>query len=172
VDVQPPPDQADDPRLQPLIDYLHQHKERINIEALRKQLLEAGHEAALVDAAYQRVTGHAPGNAKPMAWPFGLLIAIVNLGVTLPLALFMGDWLTRIFPVLNDNLLWLPVMLMVIGLPPVAQLLIGRMLKGGPRDRLGRALMWGGIFTMVAIGGVLLLFGACVIIIIGSMGMS
>jgi hypothetical protein len=172
VDTQPPPDQADDPRLPPLIDYLNQHKDRINIEALRKQLLDSGHEAALVDAAYQRVTGQAPGNTKPLAWPFGLLIAMLNLGLTVPLAFFLADLQTSVFPALNNNLLWLPLPIMLIALPPIIQLLVGRRLSGGSRDRLGRALVWGGIFSLIVIGSLLLLFGACVVIIIGLYGMN
>lgn len=172
MDVQPTPNQADDPQLLPLIDYLNQHKDRINVEALRKQLLDSGHEAALVDAAYQRVTGQAPGNTKPVAWPFGLLIALLNLGLAVPLAFLVADLLTSAFPALNNNLFWLPAPIMIVALPPIVQLLVGRKLSGGPRDRLGRALVWGGIFSLIVIGSLLLLFGACVVIIIGLYGMN
>jgi hypothetical protein len=51
VAPQPLPGQAGDPRLQPLIDHLAQHKDRINIEALRKQLIEPGHDPVLVAEA-------------------------------------------------------------------------------------------------------------------------
>jgi hypothetical protein len=151
----------DDPRLGPIIAYLEQHRERINIEALRKQLREAGHPPELVDEAVRRVVGEE--GQKPPAWPFGLLIALANF-VILPF-LFAGmvNLLLAIIPAANNNLLWLPLPLLLIAVVPVAQLLIGRRLREGPRDRLGRALIWGGVFTLAGMGLLLLLLGACVL---------
>jgi hypothetical protein len=60
---------------------------------------------------------------------------------------------------------------MVVVLPPITQLRVGRRLSGGQRDWLRRALVWGGIFSLIVIGSLLLLFGACVVIIIGLYGM-
>lgn len=167
MDPQPQPGQADDPRLQPLIDYLAQHKDRINIEALRKQLVEAGHDPTLVTEASRRVSGRDPAVAQPLAWPFGLLIAFLNLMITVPLFFWVADMLANLFRTLNNNLLWLPLPFMLVILPPIVELLVGYRLRSGPRERLGRALVWGGIFTLSTMGVLLLLFGVCVAVIFG-----
>ena len=161
---QPPP--GDDPRLAPLIAYLEQHHERINIEALRKELHEAGHPPELVDEAVRRVVG--PEASLPPAWPQGLLIVLANLFVV-PFAFSLtASLITALFPTANSSGLWLPLPLLVAAALPGVELLQGRRMRGGPRDRLGRALIWGAVATLAVMGVLLILFGVCVAVFIAS----
>lgn len=154
------PSPGDDPRLAPIIAYLEQHQERINIEALRKELREAGHPPELVDEAVRRVAG--PEASLPRAWPQGLLIVLANLFVA-PFAFnLITSLVIAIFPAVTTNVLWsvLPFVAMVV--LPVVELLVGGRLRGGPRDFLGRVLIWGASATLAVMGVLLILFGICV----------
>lgn len=162
--MQPQPPSGDDQRLQPLIAYLQQHRGQFNDEALRRQLVEAGHAPALVDEALRRVGPNA--SPRPPAWPIGVLIMLANL-VAIP-AMGLGLlWLATQSPSPVGAVLgWLS-----LGVGPVtllAEALAGSWLARGPRERLGRALIWGVGLTVaatVALG--VLAFGVCIALIAG-----
>jgi protein-S-isoprenylcysteine O-methyltransferase Ste14 len=158
----------DDAALQQLVDYLEQHRHHVSLEALRRQLLDAGHPPELVAAAVARVGGTPV--QKPVAWPFGLLIMLANL-VLLPI-LFGGlaSLVTSLFPASNTNGLWLIAPLLAMGLALGGELIIGRRLTDGPRDRLGRALVWGAAFTLIALALLALLVGICVAVLFANLG--
>lgn len=161
-----PPPGGDDPRLRPLVDYLEQHRGQINVEALRKELRSAGHPPELVDVAVRRVVGEQP--AKALAWPFGLLVALANL-VAIPFPFFgLIGIIVDAFPAANDNFYWLGIPLLAAALIPGAELAVGLRLRGGPRDRLGRALIWGAALTFIGMALLLVLFGICVAVILSS----
>ncbi|HMQ33325.1 MAG TPA: hypothetical protein PKD53_21515 [Chloroflexaceae bacterium] len=166
--MEPQPPAGDDPRLAPLVAYLEQHRRQVNVEALRKELLRSGHPPELVAEAVRRVVGAAP--PRPPAWPLGALIGVANL-LLLPFP-FVGliELIASSFPAANDNLLWLPVPLLVTAAIPGAQLAAGLRLRGGPRDRLGRALIWGAAIALVGMAVLALLFGICVAVIFVSFG--
>lgn len=164
--MDPSPQPGDDPRLRRLIDYLEQHRQQINVEALRKELLRAGHPPELVDEAVRRVAGDEAG--KPRAWPVGLLVMVANLIVMAPLLFGLIGATVSLVPAANDNLLWLPAPVLLVALIPVGELLAGRRLRGGPRDHLGRVLSWGATFTLIVMGLLLVLFGICVVLVISA----
>lgn len=166
--LEPQPPAGDDPRLRPLVAYLEEHRQRVNVEALRKELLRAGHPPELVAEAVRRVAGDAP--PRPRAWPFGVLIGLANLLLLPFLFLVLVDLTTSIFPATNDNLLWVPVPLLAVAAVPGAQLAAGLRLRGGARDRLGRALIWGAAIALAGLAVLALLFGICVAIIFVSFG--
>ncbi len=158
----------DDAALQQLVDYLEQHRGQVELEALRRQLLDAGHPPELVAAAVARIGG-APVR-KPVAWPFGLLIMLANLIVLPMLFGVLASVVTSLFPASNDNLLWLIAPVLAVGLALGGELVGGRRLTGGPRDRLGRALVWGAAFTMIALALLALLVGICVAVLFANVG--
>ncbi|NTU82718.1 MAG: hypothetical protein HGA45_25670 [Chloroflexales bacterium] len=159
---------GDDPRLQPLVEYLEQHQRQINLAALRKQLLEAGHPADLVAEAVRRVEAGSP--RRPLAWPLGLLVMLANIVVLPPLFAGLAGLTTSISPTSNDSLVWLIPPLLVAALLLGGEFVVGLRLRGGPRDRLGRTLIWGAAFTMIAFALLALLFGICLAILVGSLG--
>lgn len=156
---------GDDPRLQPLVGYLEQHQGQFDRAALRQQLIDAGHPPELVDTAVARVGG-AP-QRKPLAWPYGLLVMLANLIVIPPLFGGAAGLIGALFPASTNDLLWLIAPLLIGGAPLVAELAVGLRLRGGPRDRLGRTLIWGVAFTMITVALLALLVGICIAVLFG-----
>lgn len=149
----------DDPALGPLIAYLEQHREQVNIVALRKQLIAAVHPQALVDEAVRRI--EAPrGVPRTPAWPAGLGIMVLNLALIYP-----AFFLVTVISGESVSWAWLP--LAGLGLLYVAELVVGLRLRQGPREFLGRALVWGAGFTASVLALLALLFGICVAIVVG-----
>lgn len=148
----------EDPNLAPIVAYLEQHRAQVSVEALRKQLLAAGHPEPLVDEAIRRLRAAEPPR-PPAAWPLGLGFMVLNVALV-SLILVVGGNMAA-----NSFSSPLPVFVVAL-LPLVAELVAGLMLRGGPRDRLGRGLLWGLGFTasLVALGA--LLFGICVAIVV------
>jgi hypothetical protein len=150
---------------QQMLGYLREHGGRYELEALRQQLLAAGQDPGLVEEAIARagVTGPPP---VERAWPLGLGIAAINI-FALPF----------VFGALGSLAGGSDSALIVVGLLPllvlVGELVAGLLLLNGPRRRLGKALLWGLLFSFAIplILGVLLI-GVCLVIIagIGSFG--
>jgi hypothetical protein len=165
--MEPQPPSDDDAHLQPLVDYLEQHRQQINLEALRKELLTAGHPPELVDEAVRRVQGNPIRKAR--AWPFGLLIVLANLVV---IGLIEAG-LNALIPVLPSpfNVIfgWI-----AIGSGPVlllGEIIVGARLSNGPRERLGRALIWGAVFSVLfTVVLIILALGACFVLLSGAFG--
>lgn len=89
---------------------------------------------------------HAPptssSSPRPAAWPLGVLV----LGANLVLAFF---FLCVISTMLGERW-WIPFVAQ--GLVLAGELAWGLRLRGGPRDLLGRALVWGfGLSAIVAV---------------------
>lgn len=162
--MEPVPPPGGDPRLQPLIDYLEQHRRQITTPALRAQLLAAGHPPELVDEAVRRV--ESGPDRKPAAWPMGLLAMLANI-VALPALLIAGGsvagWLYR---AAGLDLWWLPFLLILLIL--IGEAVAGLRLRGGPRDRLGRALIWGLGFKLIALALAAMAAGVCIAVVLGS----
>ncbi|MEI6179699.1 MAG: hypothetical protein WCP31_03005 [Chloroflexales bacterium] len=161
-----PETSATDAELQPLLEYLEAHRAQISLAALREELLAAGHAPELVDEAVRRVEANTP--RKALAWPFGLLVMLVNfvvIGVLQALLFALASLLpsSAVSGILG---------LFILGLGPlclIGEIVIGVRLTNGPRERLGRALIWGGSFSLIlpVLLGVLL-FGICLVFLNGS----
>ena len=161
-----PETSATDAALQPLLEYLEAHRAQVNLAALRAELLAAGHAPELVDEAVRRVEASTP--RKALAWPFGLLVMLANfvvIGVLQSLLFALASLLPSFAFI--AILGWV-----IVGLWPlyfVGEIVVGARLTNGPRDRLGRALIWGGIFSLILpiLLGVLF-FGICLVLLSGS----
>ncbi|MEI6181128.1 MAG: hypothetical protein WCP31_10265 [Chloroflexales bacterium] len=163
--MEPQTPSDDDAHVQPLVDYLEQHRETINVEALRKQLLEAGHPPELVDEALRRI-GHNPIR-KPWAWPFGLLIVVANLVLVGAIETGLFSISSALSGTVSTLVGWIALGLVPLVL--IGEIIAGVRLTNGPHDRLGRALIWGAIFSVITvIMLVILAFGACFMLLSGS----
>jgi hypothetical protein len=151
MESQPPSDE--DAALQPLIDYLQQHREQINLEALRKELITAGHPPELVDEALKRIE---PNAVRPSAWPFGLFIMLMNL-VSMLLFVCPVSWFAMLTIQNSSAFGWFFMALVLVLL--IGEIVVGMRFTNGPRDDLGRALIWGASATLV--GSIVLTILAC-----------
>lgn len=140
--------------LETMLSYLREHSGRYSLEALRGQLVAAGHSPEAADRAIAEFRMESPPPERP-AWRLALLVAAVDLallGVTF--LLFM-------------SLQHLPdFALAVIGLSvPVlclAEIVGGAVMLAFPaKRRLGKGLLFGGLLfvgvTILAVGGFCLL---------------
>ncbi|MFV9503517.1 MAG: hypothetical protein AB4911_03035 [Oscillochloridaceae bacterium umkhey_bin13] len=161
---QPPTAPLDEGQIQVLVDYLNQHRDQINIAALRKQLIQAGHPQALVDEAVQRVNPSAQAGAGNALGTFGLVIifSIANL-MFLPLISFaLNDLVIRLIPDFG-RLLWGPFLFIssVIILPLIIQIVIGARMSNGQTGIIGKGLLLGAAIPLGIFGVIVFLFGVC-----------
>ena len=161
-----PETSATDAELQPLLEYLEAHRAQVNLAALRKELLAAGHAPALVDEAVRRVEAKTP--RKALAWPFGLLVMLANFVVIGVLQFLLALIGSRLPSSAVSSILGL----LIVGIGPlclIGEIVVGARLTNGPRERLGRALIWGGIISLIlpVLLSVLLL-GICLVFLNGS----
>ena len=131
--------------LDSLLSYLRDNSSRFPVEALRAQMVKAGHEPAAVERALRVFQGAEPP-PDPPSWPWAVVVAFVDL---LMVGLFA--WLfTHGHKQSGCS---------VLGLLPVLCLLefiVGlTLLASRDRQRLGRALFF----------GVLLFFGVSLAIV-------
>jgi hypothetical protein len=65
-----------DPSLEPILAYLREHSGRFSPEALRRELLQNGYDAASVDRAIRIYQGQAQPKRRMPIWLMVLLIVI------------------------------------------------------------------------------------------------
>lgn len=136
--------------LETMLAYLREHSGRYSLEALRGQLLAAGHSPEDADRAIAEFRAQGPPPEKPV-WRLALLVAAVDLallGVVVALVLSM--------PGSSDELLTA----VFLGLPALylAQFVTGLVMLFVPAKRLlGRGLLFGVLLfvgvTILAVGG-------------------
>jgi hypothetical protein len=139
-----------DENLETMLSYLRENSGRYSLEALRGQLLAAGHSPEAADRAIAEFRAQSPPPERP-AWRLALLVAAVDLallGVVVAMVASM--------PGIPDDLLTAAL----IGLPALyfAQLVIGAVMLAVPaKRRLGKGLLLGGLLfvgvTILAVGG-------------------
>lgn len=134
-----------------MVAYLRQHGGQYDPDALRRQLLAAGQEPTLVDRAV-RQAGLPARRAEELAWPLGLLVALLNS--------FLLPLVSGLISILGNTsstavAIGTGVALLVL----LAEGVLGVLLLRGTRPRLGRALLWGLLFSLVVpiVFGLLLL---------------
>ncbi len=139
-----------DPSLDPIFGFLREQSGRDGFTALREQLLQKGHDPALVDRAIAVYQHENPPKAPVEVWPKALPVAIANVLLTLFMSedVLLGDGHTVVTPIRS-------VVLLVL----CGELLMGAGLLLWPKARLwGRALLFG---LLPALALVLLLAGVC-----------
>lgn len=134
--------------LEPLLAYLREHSRRYSLEALRDQLLAAGHAPETADRAIAVFQAQSPPPEKP-AWPVALLVALVNFVVP-------AGCIALLAQIESDMdgpaafLLLAPLVLFL------AELIGGIVLLATGRRRLGKGLLFGLVLSIglgiVAIG--------------------
>jgi len=136
-----------DSNLGPILAYLRENSGRYSTAALRKQLLETGHPAEDVDLAIQ-IFEHENPAARPLGWPWMVLIAILNTVLTIGLS---GP---------RSQQYWIMGVTVLAFLICVAELVLGLVFKI-PRDTryaAGVLLRGVGLFAGLAL---LVLGGVC-----------
>lgn len=150
---------APDPEAEQLrraIDYLKRHRGDYEDRSLRDTLIRSGYPAATVDAAMSSLFTPAVASTerRPRAWPFGMLLALFNIGLLAIVAFVEAS-------IANDLVItgWLGLALLA------GELIAGLALRISSRERLGRILILGPIFTVAAaallVGLIILLVGIC-----------
>jgi hypothetical protein len=81
----PPNDDLNPERQDPILAYLREHSERYSLAALRRQLLQTGHNPKDVDLAID-IFQHENAPPRSPAWPWMALIAVLNTVLTLVLS--------------------------------------------------------------------------------------
>jgi hypothetical protein len=144
--------------------YLRRYKDQYELDALRQQLISAGQSGMVIDEAIRRLGLEAPPRAAA-AWPWGCLVGLVNffvwgfLGASVPALLMAAGVRSSTATSVAGALALLSLL---------AELIAGFVLLSGPRRLLGKALLFGVLFSFVGplvIGA--LLFGICLLIIGG-----
>ena len=72
-------------KLDPILVYLREHSGRYSTAALRRQLLQTGHDPKDVDLAIQ-IFQHESSEARPWGWPWMVLIVVLNTVLTIVLS--------------------------------------------------------------------------------------
>lgn len=139
-----------DENLETMLSYLREHSGRYSLEALRGQLVAAGHSPEAADRAIAEFRAQAPPPEKP-AWRLALLVVAADLAVLgLLVALAFAE------PNLPDFLIGVAVFaLPVLCLAEIAGGAV--MLAFPAKRRLGRGLLFGGLLfvgvMILAVGG-------------------
>lgn len=136
--------------LETMLSYLREHSGRYSLEALRGQLLAAGHSPEAADRAIAEFRAQGPPPERPV-WRLSLLVAAVDLallGLAVALVLSMPGFDDA---VVTAALLGLPALYFV-------QLVTGLVMLFLPaKHRLGKGLLLGGLLfvgvTILAVGG-------------------
>jgi peptidoglycan/LPS O-acetylase OafA/YrhL len=144
-----------DENLETMLSYLRENSGRYSLEALRGQLLAAGHSPEAADQAIAELRAQSPP-PEPSSWRLALLVAVVDLallGVVVAMVLSM--------PGIPDDLLTAAL----LGLPALyfAQFVAGAVMLSLPaRRRLGKGLLLGGLLFVGV--GILAVGGFCLFI--------
>ena len=132
--------------LNALIAYLNENSGLYRLEALRGQMVKAGHAPAEADRAIAVFQGRAPAPPPP-TWPLALGVALVNLALAaLGFGLFSRYGLGE---AACSALVLVPAVYL-------AELVAGLILLGSGRDRWGRGLLLG-VLLFFALGLAVLL---------------
>ena len=73
------------PSLDPILAYLREHSDRYSLAALRRQLLQTGHDPKDVDLAID-IFQHENAPPRSSAWPWMALIVVLNTVLTIGLS--------------------------------------------------------------------------------------
>lgn len=139
-----------DDQLDILVAYLRQHGDRFVIDALRRQMLSEGHDAALVEEAIRIYQAEKPAPPPRPYWPLALGIAFLNLA-----GCIAGFGSMAAFNVSDRVMASLASLLLIsLALEPVAGVVL--IMAGGPLRRIGMGLLLGSVFFF---SGILLLAG-------------
>lgn len=134
--------------------YIEQNRNQYSLSALRKQLLDAGHPNTIVDEALRRINAGGKGGGS-MNWLWGFGFMLLNLIALIPLLLILGAWV-------DDSGI---LSLALLGLSQLGLLIAGFVLRNTKRERLGRIILWGMLFSAGAVGLLALAVGICVALV-------
>lgn len=144
--------------LEPLLVYLREHASRYSLEALRSQLIAAGHAPEAADRAiaafrYEQSQRAAPPDKS--AWPIAILVAVLNF--VIPGAIVAA------FAALKPDDEALALLFFLPAFLYLGELIAGLVLLAtGKNRRLGKGLLFGlALFvgvSIVAVGGLCLYF--------------
>lgn len=132
-------------------EYIKQNRDRYTREAIERQLREAGHDQAEIDAAWERAVG--PGGMsrgwRPGWWTFAILVAVgaIGAGVAWAGETYGGGGLAVVVYVI--------IVTVAYGIAKGIAMLVDS----------GRPLIAGVILAIIAAGGLLLSIGAALSII-------
>ncbi|HSF43229.1 MAG TPA: hypothetical protein VLT87_25740 [Thermoanaerobaculia bacterium] len=136
--------------LETMLAYLREHSGRYSLEALRGQLLAAGHSPEAADRAIAEFRLESPPLERP-AWRLALLVAAVDLAL-------LG--IVFLVSISLENLPDFAIATVLFSLPTLclAELVGGAVLLAFPaKRRLGKGLLFGGLLfvgvTILAVGG-------------------
>ncbi|HSK74864.1 MAG TPA: hypothetical protein VLQ45_00270 [Thermoanaerobaculia bacterium] len=143
--------------LETMLSYLREHSGRYSLEALRGQLLAAGHSPEAADRAIAEFRAQGPPPEKP-AWPLALLVVLADfvlLGVAAAIFVLSAEgWFKKDLGTI-----------VFFGVPALclAQIVVGVILFAVPdMRRLGQALVFGGLIApgvgLLAFAGLCLVF--------------
>jgi peptidoglycan/LPS O-acetylase OafA/YrhL len=144
-----------DENLEIMLSYLRENSGRYSLEALRGQLLAAGHSPEAADQAIAELRAQSPP-PEPSSWRLALLVAVVDLTL-------LGVVVAMLFPGPSEPLLTI----LLAGLPALylIQFVAGAVMLALPaRRRLGKGLLLGGLLFIgvgiLALGGLYLVIFA------------
>lgn len=132
-------------------EYIRQNRDRYTREAIDRQLLEAGHDRADIEAAWQRASGpaEAPQGWRPGWWTFAILLAVGAIGAGVAWAdetYGGGGFAVVVYAV---------IVTVAYGIAKAIAILVDR----------GRPLIAGVILAIIAAAGVLWSFAAALSIV-------
>lgn len=141
--------------LEPLLAYLRENAGRYSLEALRTQLLEAGHSAETADravAAFRYEQSPVAAPPEKSAWPIALLVLLLDLAIPAGIIALLAA--------LDGAEEALALLLVVPVLLYSGELIAGIvLLTTGSNRRWGKALLYGlALFValcVVAFGGLI-----------------
>ena len=132
-----------DSSLDPILAYLREHSARYSLSALREQLVQTGHDPALVDRAITIYQQENPPPAAESVWPKALLVWMANI-------------LIVVIEVSASDTGVISSIVIACELPA------GLLLARSPENRLwGRALVFGFLLTAVPVLLLVLVVGLC-----------
>lgn len=145
--------------------YLRQHRDHYSLEALRKQLFQAGKSPAQVELAIARLTAEQPVQSRPRRWPQIILLVVLNT-ILLPVVAYL---LAITFGGIDDA----PVTATIITGPALLliELITGIILLFRQRTAwIGKALLISVVISLVLIVvlvvvGAILLAGTCIMML-------
>lgn len=134
-----------------MLSYLRENSGRYSLEALRGQLLAAGHSPEAADRAIAEFRAQAPPPEKP-AWRLALLVAAVNL------ALLGVSFLLSISSLQDLPEFAIATIILNVPVLCLAEIVGGAVMMAFPvKRRLGKGLLFGSLLfigvTILAVGG-------------------
>jgi hypothetical protein len=136
-------------KLDTILAYLREHSAQYSTAALRKQLLETGHDREDVDTAIQIFLHENPA-ARPRVWPWMVLIVVLNTVLTITLSGPRSQqyWIAGVVLLAGVICFWEVVLALIFKIPRDTRYGAGVLLRGVGLFAGLALLVLGGVCTL------------------------